>query len=200
MSDHGDATRHPRLAELEGMVRDGRDRHDRRGLHRHAGPAHGQARPGPGLPRRRHQPRCPLLHVPAGHRHGDEHARRVPAHELGDRLRRLDRRADLGPAADPAVAARDGHGPGRHGRRGDRRWRSRSRRGRSSSARSRARPMRASRSRPAPSSSSTSSRTRGRSWPSAAGRSRGRSATTTRTTTCSRPRRPSRSTACCAIR
>ena len=78
--------------------------------------------------------------------------------------------------------------------------RSPSRRGRSSSARSPARPMPASRSRPARSSSSTSSRTRGRSWPSAAGRSPGPSATTTRTTTCSRPRRRSPSIDSCAIR
>ena len=93
-----------------------------------------------------------------------------------------------------------GDGPRRHHRRGDRRRRSRSRRGRSSSARSPGPRTPASRSRPAPSSSSTSSRTPGRSSPSAAGRSRGRSATTTRTTTCSRPPRPSRSTACCATR
>ena len=42
--------------------------------------------------------------------------------------------------------------------------------------------------------------TRGRASRTAAGRCPGRSATTTRTTTCSRPPRPSRSTACCATR
>ena len=96
------------------------DRHDRGRHHRHAGPAHGQARPGPGVPRRRHQPRRPFLHVPPRHGHGDEHARGLQAHELGDRLRRLDRRAGVGPAALPAVAAGHGDGPVRHGRRGDR--------------------------------------------------------------------------------
>ena len=65
----------------------------------------GQARPGPGVPRRRHRPRRPLLHVPPGHGHGDEHARGLRAHELGDRLRRLDRRAGLGHAPRPALAA-----------------------------------------------------------------------------------------------
>ena len=44
----------------------------------------------------------------------------LQAHELGDRLWRLDRRAGLGPAPGPALAARHGHGPGRRGRRGDR--------------------------------------------------------------------------------
>ena len=78
------------------MVRDGTDRHARRGHHRHAGPAHGQARPGPGVPRRRHRPRRPLLHVPPRHGHGDEHAGGLPADELGDRLRRLDRRRRSG--------------------------------------------------------------------------------------------------------
>ena len=72
------------------------DRHDRRGDHGHAGPAHGQARPGRGVPQRRHRPRRALLHVPARHGHGDEHARGLPAHELGDRLRRLDRRRRSG--------------------------------------------------------------------------------------------------------
>ena len=50
------------------------------------------------------------------------------------------------------------------------------------------------------SSSTTSSRTAGPTSPIAAGPCPSRSATTTRTTTCSRPPRPSRSTACCATR
>ena len=95
------------------------DRHDHRGLHRHAGAAHGQARPGRRVPRRRHRSRCPLLHVSPGHGHGDEHARRLQADELGDRLRRLDRLAAVGLAADPAVAREDGDGPVRHHGRGD---------------------------------------------------------------------------------
>ena len=188
----------PRRARDDGPRR--ADRHDRRRLHRHAGPAHGQARPWPGLPRRRHRPRRALLHVPARHRHGDEHARGLPAHELGDRLRRLDRRADLGPAARPALAAGHGDGPLRHDRRGDRRG-DPGLAADDPQAPGRARPPTpASRSRPAPSSSSTSSRTPGSRWPRAAGRSRARSATTTRTTTCSRRPRPSRSTTCCGPR
>ena len=51
---------------------------------------------GPRLPRRRHRPRRPRLHLSAGHGHGDEHARRLRAHELGDRLRRLHRRRPTG--------------------------------------------------------------------------------------------------------
>ena len=204
MSDHGHdadhATKHPRLAELEGMVRDGTDRHDRRRVHRHAGPADGQARPWPGVPRRRHRPRRPLLHVPPRDGHGDEHARGLPAHELGDRLRRLDRRADLGPAALPAVAARDRDGPRRHHRRGDRQG-DPGLAADDPQAPGRARPRRqASTSRPAPNSSSTCSRTRGSRSPNRAGRCPGRSATTTRTTTCSRRPRRSRSTTCCAPR
>ena len=197
--DH-EAAIHPRLLELQDLVREGRDRHDRRGHHGHAGPAHGQARPGPGVPRRCHLPWRALLHVPPRHGHGDEHARGLQAHELGDRLRRLGRRAGLGPAPDPALAPRHGHGPRRRHRRGDRR-------GDPDRApddpQAPGRPGRrawASRSRPARSSSSTCSRTRGRSWPSAAGRCPARSVTTTRTTTSSRRRRPSRSIACCATR
>ena len=56
MSDHDrprDQAPSPRRARGHGPRRP--DRHDRRRLHRHAGPAHGQARPGPGLPRRRHR-------------------------------------------------------------------------------------------------------------------------------------------------
>ena len=135
--DHGHATKHPRLAELEGDGPRRPDRHDRRRLHRHAGPADGQARPRPGVPRRRDRARRPFLHVPPRDGHGDEHARGVPAHELGDRLRRLDRRADLGPAAVAALAARHGDGPQRTRSTRRRARRSRSRRGPSSSARSR---------------------------------------------------------------
>ena len=189
----------PRRARGDGPRRP--DRHDRRGHHRHAGPAHGQARPGPGVPRRRHRPRRPLLHVPPRHGHGDEHARGLRADELGDRLRRLDRRAGLGPAPRPALAPGDGDGPRR--RRSTRRPAQEipvSPRTILKRQVARAAAMPASRSRPARSSSTTSSRTRGRSWPSAAGRSRSRSATTTRTTTSSRRPRPSRSIACCATR
>ena len=64
----------------------------------------------------------------------------------------------------------------------------------------RAAKARATRSRRGRSSSSTCSRTRGRNLPSAAGRSHGRSATTTRTTTSCRRPRQSRSIACCATR
>ena len=100
----------------------------------------GQARPGPGVPRRRHRPRRPLLHLPPGHGHGDEHARGLRADELGDRLRRLDRRAGLGHAPRPAVAREDGPGPRGRAPTARPARRSRSRRGRSSSARSRGPP------------------------------------------------------------
>ena len=96
------------------------DRHPDRGDHGHAGPAHGQARAGPGVPERGHRPRRPLLHLSPGHRHGDEHARRVRPHELGDGLRRLDRPPGLGHAAGPALAREDRAGPRRRDRRGDR--------------------------------------------------------------------------------
>ena len=200
MSDHDprDEAPAPRRARGDGPRRP--DRHDRRRHHGHAGPAHGQARPGPGVPRRRHLPRRPLLHVPARHGHGDEHARGLQAHELGDRLRRLDRRADLGPAAGPALAAGHGDGPRRHHRRGDRRGdpdlaadhpQAPGRAGREGRVRAQGRlgvrvlrpqglvggPRRARLAGPAE-----------------------RSGTTTRTTTCSRRPRRSRSIACCATR
>ena len=123
MSDDGRRPRPRDQASAPGRTRGPgprwHGRHDRRRLHRHAGPADGQTRPRPGVPRRRHRARGALLHVPPRDGHGDEHARGVPAHELGDRLRRLDRRADLGPAAVAAVVARHGHGPRGHHRRGD---------------------------------------------------------------------------------
>ena len=80
------------------------------------------------------------------------------ADELGDRLRRLDRRADLGPAPLPALAARHGDGPRATPSTRRPARRSRSRLGRSSSARSRPPRTPGTSSRPAPSSSSTSSR------------------------------------------
>ena len=104
--DHGHATKHPRLAELEGMVRDGRidtivvaftDMQGRLMGKR----VQGQAFLDGVIDHGAHF--CTYL---LGHGHGDEHARGLRAHELGDRLRRLDRRADLGPAAGPALAAR----------------------------------------------------------------------------------------------
>ena len=124
------------------------------------------------------------------------------ADELGDRLRRLDRRRRSG--------TRCGSCPGSRRprivlvrRRSTRRpaRRSRSRRGRSSSARSSGRPRHGLRaSRPARSSSTTCSRTPGRTWPRRASTISSASATTTRTTTSSRRPRPSRSTGCCATR
>ena len=122
------------------------------------------------------------------------------ADELGDRLRRLDRRADLGPAPIPAVAAGDGARPRRHHRRGDRPGDPGLAADDPQAPGRRCRRTRGSRSRRARSSSSTSSRTRGSRSPSAAGPSRRPSATTTRTTTSSRRRRRSRSTTCCATR
>ena len=94
-TEHGGDS-HPKRAWLEGLIQRRQRRHAGRGADRHAGTPDGQARPGAGLPGRRHRPRRPLLHVPAGHRHGDEHARRVRADELGDRLRRLDRGPGVG--------------------------------------------------------------------------------------------------------
>ena len=70
--EHGHATKHPRLAELEGMVRDGSVDTIVVAFTDMQGRLMGKR---------------PLLHVPARHGHGDEHAGRVPAHELGDRLR-----------------------------------------------------------------------------------------------------------------
>ena len=85
-----------RLAELRvGHPR--RDRgHPHRRVHGHAGPAHGQAGHGQRVPGRRHRPRRARLHLSAGHGHGDEHARWLRAHELGDRLRRLHHRSRSG--------------------------------------------------------------------------------------------------------
>ena len=120
MSDQDDTTSTIGSCRARGDGPRRPDRHDRGRHHGHAGPPDGQARPGPGVPRRGHLPRRPLLYLPAGHGHGDEHARGVQADELGDRLRRLDRRAGLGPAPRAALAARDGDGPRRRGRRGDR--------------------------------------------------------------------------------
>ena len=74
------------------------DRHAHRRPDGHAGPTDGQAGAGPGLPRRRDRPRRALLHVPPRHGHGDEHARGLRAHELGDRLRRLGGLARCGTA------------------------------------------------------------------------------------------------------
>ena len=150
---------------------------------------------------RRHRPRRALLHVPAGHGHGDEHARRLRADELGDRLRRLDRRPGLGHAARPALAREDGARPRatRSTRRPaqeipisprtilKRQVERAAERGLRGQGRLRVRVLRAD------------GHLRG------AGRARATSAssasaTTTRTTTCSRRPRPSRSTACCATR
>ena len=107
---------HPKRDELDGRHPGGPDRHIGRGPDRHAGPADGQARPGPGVPQRGHRPRRPLLHVPARHGHGDEHAGRVRAHELGDRLRRLDRGPGVGHLSRGPVAGADGDRPVRHRR------------------------------------------------------------------------------------
>ena len=114
---HGTRRRRPPEARLAGGARPRRQhRHAGGRPDRHAGAADGQARPGPGVPERRDRSRRALLHVPARHRHGDEHAGRVRAHELGDRLRRLDRRPGVGHAAGGALAGEDGHRPVRHGR------------------------------------------------------------------------------------
>ncbi len=121
MSDHdAHATKHPRLVELEEMVRDGRIDTIVVAITDMQGRLMGKRVQGQAFLDGVISPRRALLHVPARHGHGDEHARGVQAHELGDRLRRLDRRADLGPAAGPALAAGHGHGPRRHRRRGDR--------------------------------------------------------------------------------
>ena len=121
MSDHDQAhAKHPRLLELEELVRDGQidtivvaitDMQGRLMGKR----VQGQAFLDGVISHGAHF--CTYL---LGHGHGDEHARGLQADELGDRLRRLDRRAGLGPAADPALAAGHGHGPRRRGRRGDR--------------------------------------------------------------------------------
>ena len=114
---------------------------------------------------RRDRPRRPLLHVPPRHGHGDEHARGLRPDELGDGLRRLDRRAGLGHAPRPALAREDGPRPVRHLHRGGPRRDRRLAADDPASARSPAPRSTASRSRPARSSSTTSSRSRGRSPP-----------------------------------
>ena len=173
MPKHEQHGKHPKLEALESQVRDGEIDTLVVAHHRHAGPARRQARPGPGVPGRRHRPRRALLHLPAGHRHGDGHARGLRADELGDRLRRLDRRARSGTRCASLPVAREDRARARR-RRSTRRTprRSRSARARSSSARSSGPRRWASPSRPAPSSSTTCSRTRGRSLAEqAAGRS-----------------------------
>ena len=200
MSEHQAPQAPPPRAELAGDGPRRPDRHPDRRPDRHAGPAHGQARPGPGLPRGRHRPRRPLLHVPPGHGHGDEHARGLRPHELGDRLRRLDGPPGLGHPARPALAGEDGPRPQRHDRRGD----------------ARGDPGLAAHHPEAPGGARGGARLRHqgrlgvRVLPPARhvrpGQRQGRrrcpsgSATTTRTTTCSRRPRASRSTACCATR
>ena len=99
------------------------DRHRHQRHHRSPGAADGKAGDGRLLPRSRPR-RHPLLHLSARHRHGDAHARRLPADELGDRLRRLPRRPGLGHAAHHPVAGEDRPGACRRTGRGDGRPRS----------------------------------------------------------------------------
>ena len=89
-------------ADARGARRRGRGRDDRHGrlrLHRHAGPADGQARGGPLLPRGHGRARARGLQLPARARHGDGPAAGLRDGELGARLRRLP------PAARPLDAA-----------------------------------------------------------------------------------------------
>src|SRR5664280_2811714 len=83
-------------------------RHGHRGPDRYAGPPHGQACPGRGVPQGRCGSRHSFLHVPAGYGHGDEHARRLQIDELGNGLRRLDRPPGLGDDSRSALARGDG--------------------------------------------------------------------------------------------
>ena len=82
------------------------DRHRRRRLHRHAGPAAGQADPRPVLPRHRARARHRGLQLPARRRRRHEHRRRLRDQLVGARLRRLGVRARPRHAAPLPVAAR----------------------------------------------------------------------------------------------
>ena len=202
MSDDATAPKHPRLAELEGMVRDGRidtlvvaitDMQGR-------------------LMGKRVQAQAFLDGVIDHGAHfctyllGTDMEMNTPE---GFRLMNWETGygdwiadAGLGHAAGPAVAREDGDRP--VATRSTRRrheeipisprtiLKRQVARGRGDGAHA---------SRPAPSSSTTSSRTRGRRSAEQGLRARpSGSATTTRTTTCSRRRRPSRSTGSCATR
>ena len=99
------------LEELRHDVESGLDRHGRRRVHRHAGPADGQARPRRVLPRRLARARRRGLQLPARARDGDGSSPGLRAHELGHRLRRLPAHARPEHAAPHPVARGDGARP-----------------------------------------------------------------------------------------
>ena len=98
------------LDQLQAAAGCGRDRHGDARLHRHAGPAPGQAPVGGVLPRRGSRALRGGLQLPARGGRGHEHRRRVRDVLLGARLRRLRAQARPDDHAPPAVAA--GHRPG----------------------------------------------------------------------------------------
>ena len=87
-----------------------RDRHGRRGLHRHAGALAGQADPRAVLPRLGARARHRGLQLPARRRRRHEHRRRLRDELVGARLRRHDVRPRPGDPAAAAVGARRGDG------------------------------------------------------------------------------------------
>ena len=89
-------------------------RHGDRRVHRHAGPAHGQAAPRRVLPRGAcRRPRRRGVQLPARPRHGDGSGARLRDRELGARLRRLRARAGSRHAPPGSVARGDGARPRR---------------------------------------------------------------------------------------
>ena len=114
-TEHGGGA-HPKRAWLEGLIRDGSIDTLVVALTDMQGRLMGKRVQGQAFLGGVDRPRRPLLHLPAGHRHGDEHAGRVRADELGDRLRRLDRGPGVGHPAGRALAGEDGHRAVRHGR------------------------------------------------------------------------------------
>ena len=97
-------------ASSSAAIDDGDDRHRGRRLHRHAGPAAGQAAARPLLRRPRGRARHRGLQLPARRRRRHEHRRRLRDLLVGARLRRhgvRPRRADH-PAAHPPARHRDG--------------------------------------------------------------------------------------------
>ena len=93
--------RHLTVEDLTRRDRRRRDRHRRRRLHRHAGPAAGQAAARALLPRQVLDARHRGLQLPARRRRRHEHRRRLRDHLVGPRLRRHGVRPR--PRHDPAA-------------------------------------------------------------------------------------------------